>query len=124
MNKKALLIIILIMGLLIFCLNSNKRKDKEESTSNDNFNRAPENVTIEIDENTITTTSVSIIITDNNEAPYVWGVEFRIQKKVNEEWHDLKYITDTVAFRTIGYKINTKNQLTQNIAYKNIALIN
>lgn len=127
MNKKILMILtvivilILIMGLSVICLMSKNlnyisNNGIEISTNNyNNFNRMPENVTIEIDENTITTTSVSIIITDNNENPYVWGVNFRMQKKVDGEWYDLKYITDTVAFIEIACRVNTNNQLNQKI---------
>ena len=30
------------------------------------------------------------LITDNNSNKYGWGVEFRVQEKVNGEWKDLK----------------------------------
>ena len=61
---------------------------EENLQSNEEFSRSPENVTIEVDDTTITPESVSIIITDNNEEQYGWGVEFRVQQKVNEEWED------------------------------------
>ena len=44
------------------------------------FNRSPENVTIEVLADTITRDSVTILITDNNEDKYGWGVEFKVQK--------------------------------------------
>lgn len=48
------------------------------------FNRSPENVTIEVLKDTISSKGVSIRIKDNNEDSYGWGVEFRVQKKLME----------------------------------------
>ena len=44
---------------------------EENLKSNEEFSRSPENVTIEVDDTTITPESVSIIITDNNEVVVV-----------------------------------------------------
>lgn len=85
---------------------------EENLQSNEEFNRSPENVTIEVDNTTITPESVSITITDNNEEPYGWGVEFRVQKKVNEEWEDLQYVSDDLVWIDIAYEVNEDNQLT------------
>ena len=85
---------------------------EENLQSNEEFNRSPENVTIEVDNTTITPESVSITITDNNEEPYGWGIEFRVQKKVNEEWVELQYISDDLAWIDIAYEVNADNQLT------------
>ena len=86
-------------------------KFEEELSSNANNNRKPENVTIQVDNTTITPESVTIIITDNNNEHYAWGVEFRVQKKVNEEWEDLEYISDDLAWIDIAYEVNEDNQL-------------
>lgn len=122
MNKKILIetitiIIILIIGILIFS-NYNKKRN-ELISSEKNFTRSPNNVTIKVIENSISSTSVTILITDKNDHSYVWGEQFSIQKKVNEEWQDLKYITDTVAFNEIAYALNKNNQLTQKIEWTN-----
>lgn len=79
------------------------------------FNRSPENVTIEILDNTITAISLSITITDNNEIQYGWGVEFRVQEKVNGEWKNLNYISDDLSWIDIAYELNEDNQLTQKL---------
>ena len=79
------------------------------------LNRNTNNVTIEVDNTTITPESVTIIITDNNNEHYAWGVEFRVQKKVNEEWEDLQYVSDDLAWIDIAYEVNEDNQLTQKL---------
>lgn len=77
--------------------------------------RSPRNVIIKVGSNTINPKSVSITITDNNKDQYGWGVEFRVQEKVNGEWKDLKYISDDLSWIDIAYELNEDNQLTQKL---------
>ena len=79
------------------------------------YNRDPKNVTIEVLEDTITNESLEILITDNNEDYYGWGVDFKIQKKVDEEWKDLKFKSDDLAWISIAYVPNEDNQIKQKI---------
>lgn len=83
----------------------------------DYYNRRPENVTIEVLEDTITNETVEILITDNNEDYYAWGEEFRIQKKENENWQDVPVKTDEMIFNSIAWIPNKNNQLKMKIDY-------
>ena len=76
------------------------------------LNRNTNNVTIEVDNTTISPESVTIIITDNNTEHFAWGVEFRVHKKVNEEWEDLEYVSNDLSWIDIAYEVNEDNQLT------------
>lgn len=76
------------------------------------YNRDPKNVTIEVIEETISNTYVEILITDNNEDKYGWGVDFRVQEKVDGKWRDLEYISDDVSWIAIAYFISEGNQMT------------
>lgn len=51
---------------------------------------------MEINKNTINSTSISITIINNNKKQLTYGDEFKIQKKVNGEWKDLEYIPNTI----------------------------
>ena len=141
MNKKVIIavlviLIIVIIGIVIILgIRKDEKTDSSNSTNsyipegvnvaNENeieapadnmeFNRNPENVTIEILSNTITNSSVEILITDNNVDHYGWGIEFRVQEKVNGEWKDLNYITDDLSWIDIAYELNENNQLTQKL---------
>lgn len=88
---------------------------EENLQSNEEFNRSPENVTIEVDNSAISPESVSILITDNNVDQYGWGVEFRVQEKVDGEWKELNYIFDDLSWIDIAYELNADNQLTQKL---------
>ena len=88
---------------------------EENLQSNAKFNRSPENVTIEVDDSTVSPESVSITITDNNVDQYGWGVEFRVQEKVNGEWKELNYVSDDLSWIDIAYELNADNQLTQKL---------
>ena len=90
----------------------NKINDEQNNTKS---NRSSENVTIEINNGTVKPESVSIIITDNNENQYGWGVEFRVQEKVDGEWKNLNYISDELSWIDIAYELNEDKQLTQKL---------
>ena len=142
MNKKVLVIVVLVVIIvfavmlgIFFKTKSENNKNIANSTTpyipdgvnvvNENdteipadtieFNRNKENVTIKVLPDTITKEKAEILITDNNEDHYGWGVEFRVQKKVNEEWKDLEYISDNLSWIDIAYELNEDNQLTQNL---------
>ena len=88
---------------------------EENLVSSGELNRNPDNVTIEVDESTVSAASVSITITDNNENHYGWGVEFRVQQKIDDKWEDLQYISDDLTWIEIAYELNEDNQLTQKL---------
>jgi len=93
--------------------------DKNEmgnTASTQNFNRSVENITIEVIEDTITNESAEIVITDNNQDHYGWGVDFRIQKKDNDKWEDLKPIRE-LSFIEIAYVVGEDNQLKMKVDY-------
>ena len=88
---------------------------EENLVSSGELNRNPDNVTIKVVESTVSAASVSITITDNNENHYGWGVEFRVQQKIDDKWEDLQYISDDLTWIEIAYELNEDNQLTQKL---------
>jgi len=79
------------------------------------YNRDAKNVTIEVIQDTITNKSVEILITDNNEDYFGWGVDFKVQKKIDGEWKDLKFKSKDVSWIAIAYVPNEDNQIKQKI---------
>lgn len=79
------------------------------------YNRDVKNVTIEVIKDTITNKSVEILITDNNEDYFGWGVDFKVQKKVNGEWEDLKFKSDDLVWISIAYVPNEDSQIKQKL---------
>ena len=96
-------------------ISSNPVDTTNQGQSNIKSNRNPNNVIIKVDNTTIKPESVSITITDNNENQYGWGVEFRVQEKVNGEWKNLNYISDNLSWIDIAYHLNEDKQLTQKL---------
>lgn len=78
-------------------------------------NRNPNNVIIKVETTTIKPESVSITITDNNEHQYGWGVEYRVQKKINGEWKNLNYVSDDLSWIDIAYQLNDDKEFTQKL---------
>ena len=140
MNKKIIavivVLIIVIIGVVVILYNNRDEKTETSNSVNSyiteainvadeneigvpadsmEFNRSPENVTIDILSNTISNSSVEILITDNNVDQYGWGIEFSVQEKVNDAWKDLSYISDNLSWIDIAYELNADNQLTQKL---------
>ena len=93
--------------------NTTRNEIYENSNSQNVTNsKNIENVQIEIEENTITSSGLTIIITDKNEEPYGWGENYGIEEKVNGEWKKLKANID---FNSKAYILDENHQMRQNI---------
>ncbi len=101
---------------------NNMNVDTNENTTTTDlrteFNRTPEKVTIDVLEDTITRQSATILITDNNVEKYGYGSNFRLQKKVNNIWEELKEI-NTLNFIAISYQVDENNHLRLDTNYGN-----
>lgn len=71
-------------------------------------------VTIEVDESTITPTSISIIITNNNENELTYGEEYKVQKNNNGKWEDLEYLPNTI-WNAMAYITKENSQTTKKL---------
>jgi len=96
--------------------NLNENKIENTTAIIQNFNRSPENVVIEVLEDTITKNYAEILITDNNQNHYGWGVDFRVQKKVNDKWEELNAINE-MSFIEIAYEVDENNQIKMQVHY-------
>lgn len=94
--------------------NSNNINMPEENLD---VNRSEKDVTIEVLTDTVTRKSAEILITDKNETPFFWGESFRVQKKDNGDWKDLKYIVDDLIAIGIMHKLDENNQLKMKLDY-------
>lgn len=67
-------------------------------------------VKLEVDKNTITPESISIMIVNNNENELFYGEEFKIQKKINDNWKNLDYISNKLYWNSIALITKGKSQ--------------
>lgn len=100
-------------------LNVSNVNEVQTSTKEEKYNRSPENVTIKVLKDTISSTGLSIIITDNNKDYYGWGVDFKVQKKIDEKWETLEPISDDLTWIGIAYVPNEDNQVKQKLNIEN-----
>lgn len=114
--KKELLIkiilIILIFGGLIYYLNS--LNNVKVTLIKDNNEYALKNVTLNIKENTLTKSGATIIITDNNKVKYTYEEYYKLEKRIDHIWYELKPRDDAV-FNEMGYLVDDNNELEMNI---------
>lgn len=60
-----------------------------------------ENVTIQISD--ISPSGATLVITDTNPEPYLYGEWYKIQKLTDGQWQDVPHVIDNYAFTAIGY---------------------
>lgn len=65
--------------------------------------RTLEKVTMTIKEGTLTKKGATIIIKDENKEAYTYGESYRIDKKEDGKWKELKPIIDNYGFHEVGY---------------------
>lgn len=68
-------------------------------------------VSMKIKDNTLTDTSMIVVIEDLNKEKYTFGQEFYIEKKDNGRWKKLETITDNYGFNEMGYLVGDDNLL-------------
>ena len=114
--KKELLIkiilIVLIFGGLIYYLNS--LNNAKVTLIKDNNEYTLKNVTMNIKENTLTKSGATIIITDNNKVKYRYEEYYKLEKRIDHIWYELKPSGD-VLFNEMGYLVDDNNELEMNI---------
>lgn len=114
--KKELLIkmilIVLIFGGLIYYLDS--LNNAKVTLIKDNNEYTLKNVTMNIKENTLTKGGATIIITDNNKVKYTYEEYYKLEKRIDHVWYELKPNSD-VLFDEMGYLVDDNNELEMNI---------
>lgn len=114
--KKELLIkiilIVLIFGGLIYYLKS--LNNAKVTLIKDNNEYTLKNVTMNIKENTLTNSGATIIITDNNKVKYTYEEYYKLEKRIDHIWYELKPSGD-VLFNEMGYLVDDNNELEMNI---------
>ena len=114
--KKELLIkiilIVLIFGGLIYYLNS--LNNAKVTLIKDNNEYTLKNVTMNIKENTLTKSGAIIIITDDNKTKYTYEEYYKLEKRIDHIWYELKPSGD-VLFNEMGYLVDDNNELEMNI---------
>ena len=115
MNKELLIkiiLIVLIFGGLIYYLNS--LNNAKVTLIKDNNEYTLKNVTMNIKENTLTKGGATIIITDNNKIKYTYEEYYKLEKRIDHIWYELKPRGD-VLFDEMGYLVDDNNELEMNI---------
>lgn len=94
---------------------------KNDTVNQDDANtRSIDNVTISIKEGTLTKTSATVIIEDKNKEKYNYSSWFRIDKKENQEWKEVKVIDEEYAFTDIAYLPDEDGKVQINTNWKNL----
>lgn len=91
-------------------------KNEDEKKIQDIYSK----VSLSIKENTLNKTGATIIISDISEQKHTYEEWFRIDKKENDYWEELKPIDDNYGFKDIGLLVGENNQLEINTDWSKI----
>lgn len=115
MKKELLIKIILIvftLGGLIYYLSSLNNASVTLNKDNSEYNL--KDVTMKLKENTLTKSGATIIITDNNKVKYTYEEYYKLEKRIDHVWYELKPSGDVI-FNEMGYLVDDNNELEMNI---------
>ena len=80
------------------------------------------NIDDPVDDKTFSNIPVQVtheeLITDNNKNQYRWGVEFRVQQKIDGKWKELDYISDDLSWIEIAYELDKNNQVKMKVDFE------
>ena len=128
MIKKIMLsfivLILIILGGIYFIkkfkvvnnISNNSNSSKLDLTNN-NDERNIEKVKMSIKEGTLTRSSASIIILNNNDSPYAYDEWFKIDRKVNNKWEEVSRINNNYIVRDIAYGIRKNKKLETTVKW-------
>lgn len=88
--------------------NNNKEGNIEK-----NQEKSIEKVKMYIKEGTLTPSSATIIIIDDNDNPYVYSKWFRIDKKINEQWKEVNTSNNDYNFVAVAYNVDKTGKLEE-----------
>lgn len=78
-------------------------------------------VSMTIKDGTLTKTGVTVIIHDTSDRENIYGDEYRIDKKINNEWEELEIVFEgNYAWNSIGYTVGADNILEFDINWKTL----
>ena len=121
MIRKLILFFIVLILIILGGIYFRKKYEVVNNISNNlnsaklelinNNERSIEKVKMLIKEGTLTPSSASIIIVDNNDKPYGYDQWFRIDRRVNEKWEEVNQINNNYIVRDIAYDISKTKKL-------------
>jgi hypothetical protein len=100
MNTKILTVLLAVTITIITCAAYITVWTNNKET--DNIEKNPlEDIVLEIKENTVTNTGLTLIMKNVSPNNYVYGEAFRVEKKVDDGWCQVPYIVETVVTPSI-----------------------
>ena len=111
------LLVVIIFGVFIYYLNSLNNASVTLNKDNNEYNL--KDVTMKLKESTLTKSGATIIITDDNEIKYTYEEYYKLEKRIDHVWYELKPSGDAV-FNEMGYLVDDNNELEMDIDWSKV----
>ena len=109
--------ILIIKIFLIDYLNS--LNNASVTLKKDNKEYTLEGVTMILKDNTLTKSGATIIITDTNEIKYTYEEYYKLEKRIDHVWYELKP-NSNATFNEMGYLVDDNNELEMDIDWSKV----
>lgn len=106
---------ILIGFLLLFAVTGCTFAEKENIVVSE-----IEGISMTIKKDTLKNTSATIIITDTTGKENTFDSFFKIEKKKEESWQEVKTIIANYGFNDMGYKVGENHMLEMSMSWENL----
>lgn len=94
-------------------------EDSSNKKISEDVNRDKSKVTITVNQDSLTSDTAVITITDENENKYSWSPLYKIQQKVDGKWEDMKLLNpENMMLPDIAYD-NESGVMTQSLVWGN-----
>ena len=108
--KKVLMCILITLCFIITGCASNNKEEMD----------ILKDVTITIKKDTLNNTGATILIEDYSNQANEYGIEYRIDKKINDTWVELSPIPEEITWTTRKYFVDENKKLEFNYNWENL----
>lgn len=107
MGPNKLVLVVIALALILVGCNNQETPDREVNNL--------EGVSMEVLEHTVSPTNLRVVMNNNSDKYLVYGEEFSVERKMNNEWHELPIENENYGFTDIGYDLNPGIRIEEEI---------
>lgn len=120
MKKKIIISIFVIITLILIFIKLKNEVQVRNLYDIQVYANKIENVSINIQEGSLTNTGATIVITDKNTVKNTFNEEYKIEKRVNDSWEEVKKIDNNYFFNDLIWTFEDDDTTTHDVNWENL----